>query len=76
MANFSDTDSVNSKASIQSLCLDGGPEHLQTLNESKVAIWLAAKNHRAAYARFLAMDPQTWEDQSCDLDLLSSSIKS
>ena len=69
MANFSDTDSVNSKASMQSLCLDGGPEHLQTLNESKVAIRLAAKNHRAAYARFSAMDPQTWEDQSCDLDL-------
>ena len=66
MSQFSDTDSNTSKASLQALEL---PEHLQILNESKVAIRLAAKNHRAAYARFSAMDPQTWEDKSCDLDL-------
>ena len=57
MAHFSDTDSVTSKASLQDL--DGGPKHLQILNESKVAIRLAARKHRAAYARFVAMDPQT-----------------
>ena len=67
MAQFSDTDSVTSKALIQDL--DGGPEHLQILNESKVAIRLAARKHRAAYACFVAMDPQTWEDPACDLDL-------
>ena len=67
MALFSDTDSVTSKASMQDL--KGGPEHLQILNESKLAIRLAAKKHRAAYAHFVAMDPQTWEDPACNLDL-------
>ena len=66
MAQYSDNDSTASRASMQALEL---PEHLQTLNESKVAIRLAAKNHRAAYARFSAMDPQTWEDPSCNIDL-------
>ena len=66
MAQYSDTDSTASRASLQALEL---PEHLQSLNESKVAIRLAAKNHRAAYARLSAMDPQTWEDPSCDIDL-------
>ena len=67
MAHYSNTDSVTSKASLQDL--EGGPEHLQILNKSKVAIRLAAKKHRAAYACFVTMDPQTWEDRSCDLDL-------
>ena len=53
MAHFSDTDSITSKASLQDL--DGGPEHLQILNESKVAIRLAARKHRAAYACFVAI---------------------
>ena len=67
MSQFSNTNSVSSKALIQAL--EGGPENLQILNKSKVAIRLAAKNHRAAYARFSAMDPQTWEDPSCNIDL-------
>ena len=69
MAHISETDSISSTQSSIWLTDGGIREHLQPVHAVKAEIRKAAKKFRAAYARLSVMDPQTWEDRSCDLDL-------
>ena len=69
MAHISETDSISSTQS--SIMLQNGGVHkgLAGVHATKAEIQLAAKNFRLAYARFSVMDPQTWEDKACNIDL-------
>ena len=69
MAHISKTESTLSTQSSTWLTDGGIRKQLQPVHAVKVEIQKAAKKFRAAYTRFSVMDPQTWEDTSCDLDL-------
>ena len=69
MAHISKTESISSTQSSIWLTDGGIRKHLQPVHAVKAEIRRAAKKFCAAYARFSVMDPQIWEDKSCDLDL-------
>ena len=69
MAHISETESISSNQSSIILQEGGVHEGLMAVHNTKAEIRQAAKKFRLAYARFAVMDPQTWEDPACDLDI-------